>query len=155
MAGKASGTGGARAKARTTTPRTRPEAHDVAAFLDGVADPQRREDARAVLALMRAATGCEPEMWGASIVGFDRYRYRYASGQEGDWPIVGFSPRKQALVLYLMQGFDGCADLLSKLGRFSTGKSCLYLKRLSDVDPAVLEALVRASVADMRRRYPR
>lgn len=142
------------ARTVSITPRTRPEAHDVTAFLDSVDNPQRREDAHALLALMRTATCCEPAMWGASIVGFDRYRYRYESGREGEWFVVGFSPRRQALVLYVMPGFDGYADLLSRLGRFSTGKSCLYLKRLSDVDPAVLEALVRASVADMRRRYP-
>lgn len=136
------------------TPVTRPGAQEVDALLDAVEPPWRREDARAVLALMRAATGCEPVMWGSGIVGFDRYHYRYDSGREGDAPMVGFSPRKQALVLYVMPGFDGYADLLSKLGRFGTGKSCLYPKRLSDVDPVVLEALVRASVADMRRRYP-
>jgi hypothetical protein len=136
------------------TPETRPGEPDVEAFLEAVEPPQRREDARALLALMRAATGCAPVMWGAGIVGFDRYRYRYESGREGEAPIVGFSPRRQALVLYVMPGFDGYADLLSRLGRFGTGKSCLYLKRLFDVDPAVLEALVRASVADMRRRYP-
>ena len=135
-------------------PRTRPEAHDVEAFIGAVDTPQRREDARAVLAMMRAATGCEPVMWGASIVGFDRYLVRASGGREDAWPMVGFSPRKQALVLYVMPGFDGYDDLLARLGRFTTGKSCLYLKRLSDVDPAVLEALVRASVADMRRRHP-
>ncbi|TDK27119.1 DUF1801 domain-containing protein [Luteimonas aestuarii] len=135
-------------------PKTRPETRDAGAFIDGIDNPQRREDARTLLAMMRAATGCEPVMWGASIVGFDRYRYRYESGREGDWPIVGFSPRKQALVLYVMPGFDGYDDLLARLGRFTHGKSCLYVKRLSDVDPVVLDALVRASVADMRRRYP-
>lgn len=136
------------------TPRTRPEAHDVEAFLDSVENPQRRDDARAVSAMMRAATGCEPVMWGGAIVGFDRYRYRYESGREGEWPMVGFSPRKQALVLYVMPGFDGYDELLSGLGKFTTGKSCLYLKRLADVDPTVLDRLVRASVADMRGRYP-
>lgn len=138
----------------SNAPKTRPETQDAGAFIEGVDNPQRREDARSLLAMMRATTGCEPVMWGASIVGFDRYRYRYESGREGEWPIVGFSPRKQALVLYVMPGFDGYDDLLARLGRFTHGKSCLYLKRLSDVDPVVLDALVRASVADMRRRYP-
>lgn len=135
--------------------KTRPEAGDVGAFLDAVEDPRRREDSRVVLEMMRAATGCEPVLWGPGIVGFDRYHYRYDSGQDGEWPIVGFSPRKQALVLYVMPGFSGYDALLAKLGKFTTGKSCLYVKRLSDVDLEVLDALVRASVADMRRRYPR
>ena len=136
-------------------PKTRPEAHDVGAFIDAVEDPRRREDSRVVLEMMRAATGCEPVLWGPSIVGFDRYHYRYDSGHEGDMAMVGFSPRKAALVLYVLPGFADYEPLLAKLGKFTTGKSCLYVKRLADVDLEVLEALVRASVADMRRRYPR
>lgn len=135
--------------------KTRPEAGDVGAFIDAVEDPRRREDSRVVLEMMRAATGCEPVMWGPGIVGFDRYHYRYDSGREGDMAMVGFSPRKAALVLYILPGFAQYESLLAKLGKFTTGKSCLYVKRLADVDLGVLEALVRASVADMRRRYPR
>ena len=96
-------------------PKTLPEARDVGAFIDAVEDPRRREDSRVVLEMMRAATGCEPVMWGPGIVGFDRYHYRYDSGQDGEWPIVGFSPRKQALVLYVMPGFSGYDALLAKL----------------------------------------
>lgn len=135
--------------------KTKPEAASVAAFLAAVPDAQRRADGEAVLRMMQAATGCEPVMWGPAIVGFDRYRYRYDSGREGEWPIVGFSPRKQALVLYVMPGFAGYDALLARLGEHATGKSCLYVKRLSDVDAGVLEELVRASVAEMRRRHPR
>ena len=136
--------------------KTRPEAASVAAFLAAVPDAQRRADGEALLRMMQAATGCEPVMWGPGIVGFDRYHYRYDSGHEGDAPIIGFSPRKQALVLYvLVPGFAGHDALLKKLGRHTTGKSCLYLKRLSDVDAGVLEELLRASVAEMRRRHPR
>lgn len=135
--------------------KTRAEATSVDGFIAAVPDAQRRADAQVLVRLMREATGCEPVMWGPSIIGFDRYHYRYDSGHEGDMPIVGFSPRKTALVLYLLPGFDGYEALLSKLGKHSTGKSCLYLKRLSDADPAVLEALVVESVAEMRRRYPR
>ncbi len=135
--------------------KTKPEATSVAAFLAAVPDAQRRADGEAVLRMMQAATGCEPVMWGPAIVGFDRYRYRYDSGHGGEWPIVGFSPRKQALVLYVMPGFTGYDALLAKLGKYTTGKSCLYVKRLSDVDAGVLEELVRASVAEMRRRHPR
>lgn len=124
----------------------------VEAFLDGVADPRRREDARVVLELMKRITGEEPKMWGPGIVGFGSYTYTYASGQTGDWPIAGFSPRKQALTLYLMPGFEQDADLMKRLGKHKTGKSCLYLNRLADVDAGVLEELVRRSVERMRNR---
>lgn len=111
-------------------------------FLAGVADPQRRADAQAVCALMTEATGAQPEMWGSSIVGFGSYHYRYASGREGDWPAVGLSPRKQYLTVYIPEGFDSYDALLGRLGPHSTGKSCLYIKRLSDVDAEVLRELV-------------
>jgi len=114
----------------------------VAEFLDNVADPRRRADAIAVSALIAEETGAEPEMWGSSIVGFGSYHYEYASGQRGDWPAVGLSPRKASLTVYLSAGFDDAADLLSRLGPHSLGKSCLYLKRLSDVDESVLRELV-------------
>jgi hypothetical protein len=135
-------------------PKTRPGKQSVAAFIKAVPDPQKRADSKTVLGMMRGATGCEPVLWGGSIVGFDQYRYRYESGREGEWPIVGFSPRKQALVLYIMPGFADYEDLLGKLGKHTTGKSCLYIKRLADVDLDVLDALIRASVAAMRERHP-
>ena len=141
-------------KKASTGAKTLPGTASVAAFLAAVPDTRRRADAEAVLRMMRAATGCEPVLWGPSIVGFDRYRYRYDSGREGEMPIVGFSPRAQALVLYLLPGFDDYDMLLGKLGKHATGKSCLYLKTLADVDMGVLDALVRASVAEMRRRHP-
>ncbi len=132
--------------------KTKKTGASVEAFLDGVADPRRREDARVVLELMKRITGEEPKMWGPSIVGFGSYTYTYASGQTGDWPIAGFSPRKQALSLYLMPGFEKDADLMKRLGKHKTGKSCLYLNRLADVDASVLEELVRRSVERMRNR---
>jgi hypothetical protein len=135
--------------------KTRLEATSVAGFIAAIADDARRADCATVVAMMREATGCEPRMWGASIIGFDRYRYLYASGQEGDWPIVGLSPRKQALTLYLSPGFAQRDALLAKLGSHSTGKACLYVKRLADIDLAVLRALVEASVAQMRKQSPR
>ena len=92
-------------------------------------------------------------MWGSSIVGFGSYHYRYASGREGDWPVAGFSPRKQNLVIYIMPGFSDYGDLLGKLGKYRTGKSCLYVNKLDDVDLELLEQLVRESVAEMKRRY--
>jgi len=133
-------------------PKTKKTDASVEAFLDAVADAGRREDARAVLALMKRVTGEEPKMWGPSIVGFGSYTYTYASGQTGDWPIAGFSPRKQALTLYVMPGFEKDADLMKRLGKHKTGKSCLYLSRLADVDAGVLEELVRRSVERMRNR---
>lgn len=137
------------------SPKTHPEATSVTGFIAALADPQQRADSEAVIAMMRAATGCDPVMWGSSIVGFDRYHYRYDSGREGDMALVGFSPRKAQLVLYIMPGFAGYEALLAQLGRHSTGKSCLYVKRLADVDAGVLDRLIRDSVVEMRRRHPR
>lgn len=130
--------------------KTRPSGASVEAFVEGIADDTRRGECRAVLDLMRRVTGAEPEMWGASIVGFGSYHYRYASGREGDWFLTGFSPRRRDLTLYIMSGFEGHQDLLLRLGPHKTGKSCLYVKRLSDLDVAVLEELVAASVAHLR-----
>ena len=121
-------------------------------FINAVENPRRRDDAGKLLKLMREITGEPPEMWGSSIVGFGSYRYRYASGREGDWPITGFSPRKQNLVVYAMPGFSGVTELLARLGKHRTGKSCLYLNRLDDVDLDVLAELIRKSVAEMRSR---
>lgn len=130
------------------TKRTR---DSVKAFLDGVSDDRRRKDARTVLALMKDVTGEKPAMWGSSMVGFGSYHYRYASGQEGDWPLVAFSPRKQNLTLYIMPGFQGYGDLLAKLGAHKKGQSCLYLKSLEDVHLPTLKALVRQSVRHMKQ----
>ena len=94
---------------------------------------------------MREVTGAEPQMWGDSIVGFGSYHYVYASGREGDWPLTGFSPRKRNLTLYIMAGFDEYDELLSRLGKFKTGKSCLYINKLEDVDQEVLAELVKRS----------
>lgn len=114
-------------------------------FVSTIADAGARADAEALLTLMRKVTGQEPVMWGPSMVGFGRYSYTYASGRGGDWFAVGFSPRKANLTLYLIGGLDRHAALLDKLGRHTTAKSCLYVKRLSDVDPEVLEALIAAA----------
>jgi hypothetical protein len=121
----------------------------VEAFLNGIDDEQKREDCFALLKLMKQATRAEPRMWGSSIVGFGTYHYEYASGREGDWMLAGFSPRKQNLTLYIMSGFEQYDALLKKLGKHSTGKSCLYIKKLQDVDMAVLKQLVEQSVKHM------
>ncbi len=122
-------------------------------FIAAIEDDQRRKDCKAVMAIMKRVTKSSPKMWGTNIVGYGSYHYKYASGQEGDWPLTGFSPRKQNLTLYIMAGFDDYPELMAKLGKYKTGKSCLYLKRLSDVDTAVLEKLVAASVKDMKEHY--
>jgi len=125
----------------------------VAAFLDGVQNRRRREDAKRLLGLMIDVTGEPAKMWGTSIVGFGTYHYRYASGREGDFMRVGFAPRKQNLVVYIMPGFSSYDALLAKLGKHRTGKSCLYVNKLDDVDLGVLEELIRDSMEEMRRRY--
>jgi len=132
-------------------PKTRPTDQDVEQFLKGIADAQRRQDSRAIVEIMRDVTGEPPRMWGDSIVGFGSYHYHYASGREGDWPLAGFSPRKQNLTLYLSYGFEQHGELLERLGKHKVGKACLYLKRLDDVDQAALRELIRRSVDELIR----
>lgn len=129
-------------------PKTRATHASVAEFLAGQPE-ERRADCVAVSALMQAATGEPPVMWGDSIVGFGRYAYTNSARKSCEWMLVGFSPRKNDLTLYIMPGFEGFADLMARLGRHKTGKSCLYLKRLADVDTGVLRALVDGSVEAM------
>jgi len=135
--------------------KTKPTTISVLTFLDACADEARRTDARVLAKLMQKITGNEPVMWGSSIVGFDSYHYTYESGREGDMPIVGFSPRKAANVLYGTIGFDGAEALLARLGKHSTGKGCLYIKKLAEVDMKVLEVLVEKAVAATRARHAR
>jgi hypothetical protein len=123
---------------------------DVGAYLDRIEPAAKRDDSLALSHLMQEATGEAPALWGDNIVGFGSYHYRYASGREGDWPLVGFSPRKQQLTLYLMDGFEHDPELLARLGTFKTGKACLYVKRLADVDLDVLRDLIVRSVGRMR-----
>lgn len=133
--------------------KTRPTGESVRDFIDAIPDPQQKKDARRLATLMRKVTGARAEMWGPSIVGFGRYRYANTAGKNFEWMLTGFSPRKQALSLYIMSGFSEYEALLGKLGKHKTGKSCLYVKRLADIDERVLERLVAASVAAMRERY--
>ncbi len=132
--------------------KTKPTQLGVATFIDALTDENRRADAKALIKLMQGATGENPKMWGPSIIGFGSYHYRYESGREGDMPLVGFSPRKAAAVIYGVMGFSGAEELLAKLGQHTTGKGCLYIKRLADVDPKVLQALVIKSVTAKRAR---
>lgn len=119
-------------------------------FLAAVENDRRREDSLTVLKLMREVTGEEPALWGSSIVGFGTYTFKYASGRECEWPTVGFSPRKRNLTLYIMAGFEAYDELLSKLGKHKTGKACLYINKLADVNMDVLRELVVSSVEHMR-----
>ena len=131
-------------------PKTQPNDKSVTDFLDGVEDDSKREDSFVILELMKEVTGSEPIMWGDSIIGFGNYRYKYASGKPAEWFLVGFSPRVQNLTLYIMSGFEEYDQLLDKLGQHSTGKSCLYVKRLENVDLDILKELIEKSVAQMK-----
>ncbi len=124
----------------------------VAAFIGDLAGPQRA-DAKAFLKLLQSATGEKPKMWGPSIIGFGAYHYKYESGREGEMPLIAFSPRKAATVLYNFTGFPGAAALLAKLGKHTTGKACLNIRKLTDVDPAVLKELAGKGAAAMRERH--
>ena len=126
---------------------------NVEAFLNAVPDEKKRADALRLMQIMREVTGEEPRMWGDSMVGYGSYHYKYASGQEGDWPLTAFAPRKANLTLYITPGFERYEELLGRLGKFTTGKACLYVKRLSDVDEATLRELVRQSVEVMRASH--
>ena len=129
-------------------------AADVDAFIDRVADPGQRHDARTLVAMLGRLSGHIPRMWGPTMIGFGTYHYRYDSGREGDAMRIGFSPRKTETVVYVL-GYPGQDAHLARLGKHRIGKSCLYIKRLSDIDMGVLEQICAASLADMDERYPR
>jgi hypothetical protein len=132
--------------------KTQPTNFSVEAFLDS-AGAERRPDCDRLIEMMSRATGAPPVMWGDAIVGFGKYHYRYKSGREADWFLTGFSPRKKDLTLYIIAGFDRYAELMGRLGKHRIGKSCLYIKRLADIDMSILEELVTASVAHMKRTH--
>lgn len=126
----------------------------VTAFLNGIADEKKRQDSFTILELMQQVTGLEPKMWGDSIVGFGTYHYKYASGRQGDSPLTGFSPRKQNLTLYITSGFDQYEALLQDLGKHKTGKACLYINKITDIDLQVLKELVEQSFDHMCKTNP-
>jgi hypothetical protein len=138
-----------------TENKTKPEARSVADFVAGVADPAQRQDAETLCAMMERLSGEPATMWGPSIIGFGQYHYRYDSGREGDMCRIGFSPRKGQTVVYLVDGYEGKEAQLARLGKHKTGKACLYLKRLSDVDSQVLEDMCAASLDYMNAKYPK
>lgn len=131
--------------------KTRPTNKSVKDFIDGIADDTRRRDCRTIMRIMKKVTKARPKMWGSNIVGYGRYHFKYASGREGEWFAAGFSPRVQSLTLYIMSGFRQYASLMKKLGKHTTGKSCLYIKRLDDIDLDVLEELIERSVRHVER----
>lgn len=131
--------------------KTKPNDKNVNAFINTVTDIKKREDSFAILELMKTITKEQPKMWGDSIIGFGSYRYKYASGREGEWCLTAFSPRKQNLTIYIMTGFDKYEELMKKLGKYKTGKSCLYIKKLEDINMAVLQELIAKSVEAMKK----
>ena len=135
-------------------PKTKPTEVSVESHIAAIANEEQRNDAQTLVALMRKVTGQEPTMWGPSIVGFGSYHYKYASGHEGESALAAFAARGNELVVYIAEGFEGRDVLLAKLGKHKTGKVCVYIRRLADVDLKVLETLVARSVAETTRRYP-
>lgn len=133
--------------------KTKKNNASVSKFLKQVTDKQKQKDSFAILELMKQVTKEEPKMWGSAIVGFGQYSYEYSSGQKGDWPIVAFSPRKQNLSVYIMSGFEKREELLSKLGKHKTGKACLYINKLEEVNVTILKKLIAESVHYMKKKY--
>lgn len=138
----------AKAKLKTTVNNA-----SVSAFLNAVEDDRKRKDSKKILKMMKEITGAKPKMWGTSIVGFGTYHYKYESGREGDMLKTGFSPRKSALTFYIMSGFERKDELLAKLGKYKTGKACLYIKKLDDIDEAVLREMIKESWNYMSQKY--
>lgn len=138
------------AKNKTTTTDA-----DVQQFIDGFADTdQKKKDSYALLSLMEKTSGYPPKMWAPSIIGFGAYHYRYDSGHEGDAPLIGFSPRKAAISLYVYAGNEADKQLLDGLGKFKMGKACIYINKLSDIDEKQLVKLMRATISSLRKKYP-
>jgi len=133
--------------------KTKPTKASVTVFINALTDQTRRTDAKALVKMMQDAAGEKPQMWGPSIIGFGSCHYRYESGREGDMPLIAFSPRKAATVLYNVTGSSDSKTLLAKLGKHTTGKGCLYIKKLADVDQEVLQTLIVKSLAALRARH--
>lgn len=154
MAAMPSARSKAKAPSKRLVNKTAPTTQSVTAFLNDIADAHQKADAKVLVRMMKAATGQPPVMWGSSIIGFGKYHYRYDSGREGEMCRIGFSPRKGSTVIYMLNGFADEPKLLARLGKVKTGKSCLYIKRLAEIDVRVLEQLIARSVAHMDAKYP-
>ena len=137
-----------------SVPKTKPTEVSAESHIAAIANEEQRNDAQTLVALMRRVTRQEPKMWGPSIVGFGSYHYKYASGHEGDSALAGFAVRGRELVVYIEADFEGRDILLAKLGKHKTGKVCVYIRRLADVDLTVLETLIARSIVETKRRYP-
>lgn len=127
---------------------------DVATFLRSITDSSKRKDSEALITMIEEATGLSPKMWGKAIIGFGTYHYRYESGREGDAPLVGFSPRKNEISIYVSSDFDNRQKLLEQLGKHKSGKGCIYLKNLLDADEKILVKIIKASVKQLKETYP-
>ena len=134
-------------------PKTKQTKKSVAQFLNAVPDEQRKKDAKLIVKEMEKIAGVKPKMWGSSIVGFGTYHYVYKSGQEGDWPVIGFSPRSQNLTIYIMPGFKTYTEELKKLGPHTSSVSCLYIKKLDDIHMPTLRKIMRDSIRRMKKMY--
>ena len=134
--------------------KTKPTAVSVDDYIDAIDDERKRDDSRVLVKMMSKITGAPPKMWGPSIIGFGTYHYTYDSGHEGDAPLAAFSPRKTSLTVYIMRGVAKFDDLIAKLGKHTSSKGCLYIKKLDDVDIKVLEELVKQSAAFVKKTYP-
>jgi len=133
--------------------KTKPNNQNVDDFLKKLSDPAKRKNCHRVLDIMKQITQQEPMMWGDSMVGFGNYHYQYTSGREGNWFLTGFSPRKQSLTIYIMSGFDQFEHLMSQLGKYKNSKSCLYVKKLDDIDLGILKELIAESIKLLSKRY--
>ncbi len=132
--------------------KTKPTDVNVDDFLNQIGNPVHKEDILKIINMMKEITGEEPKLWGDSIIGFGEYRYKYASGREGDWFLTGVSPRKNNITLYLSYGFENHADIMKQLGKYKTGKACLYIKKLEDINEAALEELISRSAEEVKKR---
>lgn len=134
--------------------KTAETAASVTDFIKKVPNETKREDSNELIKLMSKETGCKPKMWGPGIIGFDTYHYKYESGHEGDAPIIAFSPRSTAIVLYMATDFKKKDELLKKFGKYKIGKACIYIKKLEDIDRDVLKEMISKSVSHMKSKYP-
>lgn len=132
--------------------KTKPTDVDINEFLNKIENPAQTEDTLKIIKMMKEITGEEPKLWGDSIIGFGEYRYKYASGREGDWFLTGVSPRKNNTTLYLSYGFENHSDLMGELGKYKTGKACLYIKKLEDINEAALKKLISRSAEEVKKR---
>ena len=135
--------------------KTKQNEKSVDEFIKKIEDPEKQKASRQILEILNEISKKKAKMWGDSIIGFGKYHYKYASGREGDWMRIGFSPRKQYLTLYIIDGFDKHNKLLEKLGKFKTGKSCLYIKKLQDININILKELMKNSLLNMEKLYPK